>query len=43
MTDTPAEALPFPEFVALVSCLMAMTALGIDAMLPALPEIGRSL
>ena len=43
MTDTPAEALSFPEFVALVSCLMAMTALGIDAMLPALPEIGRSL
>lgn len=43
MNDTPAEALPFPEFVALVSCLMAMTALGIDAMLPALPEIGRSL
>lgn len=43
MTDTAADPLPFPEFVALVSCLMAMTALGIDAMLPALPEIGRSL
>ncbi|WP_040309845.1 multidrug effflux MFS transporter [Asticcacaulis biprosthecium] len=43
MTETPAKALSFPEFAALVSCVMAMTALGIDAMLPALPEIGRSL
>jgi MFS transporter, DHA1 family, multidrug resistance protein len=43
MTDPAAKALPFPEFVALVSCVLAMTALGIDAMLPALPEIGRSL
>lgn len=38
-----AKPIAFPEFVALVSCLMAMTALGIDAMLPALPEMGRSI
>ena len=30
------------EFVALVASLMALTALGIDSMLPALPAIGRS-
>ena len=33
----------FREFVALIASLMAMGALGIDAMLPALPAIGRSL
>ena len=42
--DTPTGApIPFAEFVALVAALMAMTALGIDSMLPALPAIGRSL
>lgn len=33
----------FAEFVALVASLMALGALGTDAMLPALPAIGRSL
>ena len=33
---------PFREFVALVACVMAMVALAIDAMLPALPAIGES-
>ena len=35
--------LGFREFVALVAALMALTALGIDSMLPALPAIGASL
>ncbi|MGH6617266.1 multidrug effflux MFS transporter [Sphingomonas sp.] len=39
--DTP--PLGFREFVALIAALMALTALGIDSMLPALPAIGRSL
>ncbi|WNO54188.1 multidrug effflux MFS transporter [Stakelama saccharophila] len=34
---------PFAEFVALVAGMMALTALGIDSMLPALPAIGDSL
>ena len=33
----------FAEFVVLVASLMSLTALGIDAMLPALPAIGESL
>jgi MFS transporter, DHA1 family, multidrug resistance protein len=33
----------FTEFVAMVASLMAMTALAIDAMLPALPAIGEAL
>ncbi len=33
----------FPEFVALVACLMALNALAIDSMLPALPAIGEAL
>lgn len=33
----------FAEFVSLVAALMALTALGIDAMLPALPAIGTAL
>ncbi|WP_240320834.1 multidrug effflux MFS transporter [Sphingomonas crusticola] len=33
----------FGLFVALIASLMAVTPLGIDSMLPALPEIGRSL
>jgi len=35
--------LGFGEFVALVASMMALTALGIDSMLPALPAIGDSL
>ena len=35
--------LPFGEFVALIACVMALTALGVDSMLPALPAIGDSL
>ncbi len=45
-TAPPALAAPpigFVEFVALVASLMALTALGIDAMLPALPAIGGAL
>lgn len=33
----------FHEFVLLCACLMAMNALSIDPMLPALPDIGRDL
>ncbi|WP_457311903.1 multidrug effflux MFS transporter [Sphingomonas sp. UYAg733] len=39
--DTP--PLGFREFVGLIAGLMALTALGIDSMLPALPAIGASL
>jgi DHA1 family bicyclomycin/chloramphenicol resistance-like MFS transporter len=39
----PSHALGFREFVAMMAALMAMTALGIDAMLPALPAIGDDL
>ncbi|WP_116236186.1 multidrug effflux MFS transporter [Parasphingopyxis lamellibrachiae] len=43
-SDTPARKAPgFAEFVAMVASLMAMTALAIDAMLPALPAIGEAL
>lgn len=43
-SDAPRGApIPFGEFVALVAALMAMGALGIDTMLPALPDIGHSL
>ena len=35
--------LSFGLFVALIAALMAVTPLGIDSMLPALPHIGRSL
>src|SRR5690349_25040923 len=39
-----ADARPgFREFVALIAGLMALNALAIDAMVPALPAIGRSL
>jgi MFS transporter, DHA1 family, multidrug resistance protein len=39
---TPSSIAPLGprEFVVLVACMMAMTALGIDSMLPALPAIG---
>jgi MFS transporter, DHA1 family, multidrug resistance protein len=39
----PARPLPFAEFVALMAMLFALTALSIDAMLPALPQIARDL
>ena len=35
--------LPMPEFVALMATLLALTALGIDTMLPALPDLARRL
>lgn len=35
--------IPFGEFVTLIAAMMALTALGIDSMLPALPAIGDSL
>ena len=44
--DLPAAhgaPLAMPEFVALIAALMALGALGIDSMLPALPAIGASL
>ena len=37
------KPLPFAEFVALMALMMSMVALSIDAMLPALPEIGQDL
>lgn len=39
----PRPELGFREFVTLIAALMAMTALSIDVMLPALPAIGESL
>lgn len=35
--------IPMREFIAIVAALMAMAALGIDTMLPALPDIGGDL
>ena len=44
MTSTRTSTSPsFPEFVAILSMMMALTALSIDAMLPALPQIGSEL
>jgi DHA1 family bicyclomycin/chloramphenicol resistance-like MFS transporter len=51
MTDTtaapaapsPPRRLPTPEFIALTAMLMASIAFSIDAMLPALPQIGAEL
>lgn len=43
-TEKTAQAgLPFIEFVSLIALLMALTALSIDIMLPALPQIGATL
>src|SRR3546814_2959185 len=39
----PKRDMAFREFVMLCACLMAMNALSIDPMLPALPDIGRDL
>ena len=43
MTTRPGAQLRTGEFVALVALLMSLVALSIDAMLPALPDIGRDL
>ena len=50
MTAAAAEPVPpafkgpgFPEFVALIAMMMALNALAIDSMLPALPAIGEAL
>jgi DHA1 family bicyclomycin/chloramphenicol resistance-like MFS transporter len=48
MTTTPAAAATpkgpgFPEFVCMIALMMALNALAIDAMLPALPQIGAEL
>jgi DHA1 family bicyclomycin/chloramphenicol resistance-like MFS transporter len=45
MTTTvqPAGTLSRPEFIALVAALMALNALAIDVMLPALPYMGEAL
>ncbi|WP_084860436.1 multidrug effflux MFS transporter [Salibaculum halophilum] len=40
---TPPRRLPTPEFIALMAMLMASIAFSIDAMLPALPQIGAEL
>src|SRR5688572_3450055 len=37
------KPLPFGEFVALMAMMTSLVALSIDAMLPALPEIGQAL
>ena len=42
-TDRPAHGLGFGEFVGLMAALMAVNALGIDMMLPALGTIGHEL
>ncbi|MBK1668677.1 MFS transporter [Rhodovibrio sodomensis] len=45
-TDTPARPaesrIAFPEFIVLIAGMMALTALSLDMMLPALPAIGRA-
>jgi MFS transporter, DHA1 family, multidrug resistance protein len=51
MASVPSPAAPsanqapigFAEFVSLIAAIMALTALGIDSMLPALPAIGAAL
>ncbi|MEO5937513.1 MAG: multidrug effflux MFS transporter [Sphingomonas sp.] len=41
--DENSAPIRFAEFVALIASLMAVGALGIDTMLPALPDLGRDL
>src|SRR3954454_21845135 len=43
LAETAALRPGFREFVALMAGLMALNALAIDAMVPALPAIGRAL
>jgi len=38
-----AEKMSRGEFIALVACMMALTALAVDIMLPGLPEVGAAL
>ncbi|HVY03713.1 MAG TPA: MFS transporter, partial [Caulobacterales bacterium] len=40
--SAPSRALSRPELIAMVAALMAINALSMDVMLPALPEIGKS-
>ncbi|MDO1558445.1 multidrug effflux MFS transporter [Brevundimonas sp. 2R-24] len=40
---SPHPGMAFPEFVSLIALVMALNALAIDAMLPALPDIGQAL
>src|SRR4051812_26489134 len=42
-SPVPAQRLRYSEFVALVALLMALNAMAIDIMLPALQQIGSSL
>ena len=42
-TPSPHPGMGFRQFVALIAALMAINALAIDAMLPALPQIGDAL
>lgn len=42
-TAAPHPGMSFAEFVAMIAALMALNALAIDAMLPALPNIGDAL
>ncbi len=42
-TDRPSPDIRFPEFVALIAGMMALSALSIDVMLPGLPDIAGSL
>ncbi len=41
--DLPPHQLSYVEFIALIAALMALTALSIDIMLPALPRIGAAM
>jgi MFS transporter, DHA1 family, multidrug resistance protein len=43
MTDTPHPGMGFKEFVGLIAALMAVNAIAIDSMLPALGQIGNAL
>jgi DHA1 family bicyclomycin/chloramphenicol resistance-like MFS transporter len=42
-SSAPKKDLGFPEFVCLIALMMALNALAIDSMLPALPHIGDDL
>ncbi|ADZ69635.1 multidrug effflux MFS transporter [Polymorphum gilvum] len=41
--ESPHPGLSFPEFVIMIAALMALNALAMDIMLPALPQIGDAL
>ncbi|SNT76059.1 multidrug effflux MFS transporter [Paracoccus seriniphilus] len=42
-SQAPVRRLPMPEFISMLAFLFAIIAFSIDAMLPALPEIGHEL